>query len=79
MYSLQAASYSTRRPCAGVWRHVKCGDGGRLSQNLAPVKSWMMTINQLSTAEGVGSRRCAVSVPCASIPCALNRFFSIPN
>jgi hypothetical protein len=34
------------------------------------------SVVQIGLSEPV---RCAVSVPCASIPCALKRFFSIPE
>src|SRR5450432_2522991 len=34
---------------------------------------------KLSQPRGSPHRRCAISVPYASIPCALKRFFSIPE
>jgi hypothetical protein len=39
-----------------------------------------LTTQSISCPErNVGSSRCAISVPYASIPCALKRFFSIPE
>jgi hypothetical protein len=40
----------------------------------------LVRLNQsVVQSETVGSSWCAVSVPCTSIPCALKRFFSIPE
>ena len=36
-------------------------------------------LNRINVRRGIKPGRCAVSVPCAVIPCALKRFFSIPD